>query len=384
MRTKELYEEEMEEVADTLHLFIDTNVLLSFYATAKDDLEELNKIIGLIEAKAITLYLPDQVKDEWLRNREVKLAKSIDDMQKAPLNIPIPRFMVSYEETAELRKALAQAEKARAAAINKAKTEAIHLEINADWLVQGIFAVAEILKTTPEILSSAQIREAVGNPPGKPGSLGDRLNWEHLLAKVPPGVPLHIVSKDGDFGSPFSKESPHQFLKTEWDERKKAALYLHPELRPFLQAHFPQFKFAKDIAKQYAVDRLVSSKSYSQTRKAIANLLTYLDVFTESDISRIIEAGYSNPQIFGIGYDLRVQDFYSRLILPRFTSLSEEQKFNYQYHFDIDTHDEDYQEKEDSLEPDYVQLYIDQIEDEYLDEAHNHRSRRDEEDDTPF
>jgi hypothetical protein len=207
MRTKELYEEEMEEVADTLHLFIDTNVLLSFYATAKDDLEELNKIIGLIEAKAITLYLPDQIKDEWLRNREVKLAKSIDDMQKAPLNVPIPRFMVSYRETIELRKALAQAEKSRAAAIDRAKIEATHLEINADWLVQAIFAVAEVIKTTPEILAAAQIRAAVGNPPGKPGSLGDRLNWEHLLARVPPGASLHIVSKDGDFGSPLSGAS---------------------------------------------------------------------------------------------------------------------------------------------------------------------------------
>jgi hypothetical protein len=287
MKTKELYE---EEVGDTLHLFIDTNVLLSFYATAKDDLEELKKIIGLIEAKAITLYLPDQIKDEWLRNREAKLAASIGDMQKASLNVPIPRFMVSYEETTELRKALAQAEKARAAAIDRAKIEANRLGINADWLVQAIFAAAGVLETTPDLLAAAQTRTTVGNPPGKPGSFGDRLNWEHLLARVPAGVSLHIVSKDGDFGSPLNKEAPHQFLKTEWNERKSATVHLHPELRPFLQTHFPQFKFAKDIAKQYAVDRLVSSKSYGQTRKAVANLLSYLDVLTDTEINQIIGA----------------------------------------------------------------------------------------------
>jgi predicted nucleic acid-binding protein len=111
MRIKEFYE---EEVGDALHLFIDTNILLSFYATAKDDIEELKKIIGLIEAEAIKLYVTDQVRDEWLRNREPKLAASISDMQKAPLSVPIPRFMVGYGEAVELRRALAQAEKARA------------------------------------------------------------------------------------------------------------------------------------------------------------------------------------------------------------------------------------------------------------------------------
>lgn len=47
------------------HVFIDTNVLLSFYHYSGDDLEELKKLVVLLEQKKVKLYLPSQVLIEF-------------------------------------------------------------------------------------------------------------------------------------------------------------------------------------------------------------------------------------------------------------------------------------------------------------------------------
>jgi predicted nucleic acid-binding protein len=53
-----------------VHLFIDTNIFLSFYAYASDDVEELRKLTKLISTDQLKLYLTEQVRDEFYRNRE--------------------------------------------------------------------------------------------------------------------------------------------------------------------------------------------------------------------------------------------------------------------------------------------------------------------------
>jgi predicted nucleic acid-binding protein len=53
-----------------MQLFIDTNILLSFYALNQEDLAELNKLIEAIDKQQITLLFTDQIFDEFYRNRE--------------------------------------------------------------------------------------------------------------------------------------------------------------------------------------------------------------------------------------------------------------------------------------------------------------------------
>lgn len=55
-----------------INLFVDTNVLLSFYAFTSDDIEQLRKLEGLIENGTLKLYVSRQVVDEFARNRETK------------------------------------------------------------------------------------------------------------------------------------------------------------------------------------------------------------------------------------------------------------------------------------------------------------------------
>jgi predicted nucleic acid-binding protein len=54
-------------------VFIDTNVLLSFYAFTAEDLSQLEKVVAEVKAGKLPLLITDQVRDELRRNREAGL-----------------------------------------------------------------------------------------------------------------------------------------------------------------------------------------------------------------------------------------------------------------------------------------------------------------------
>jgi predicted nucleic acid-binding protein len=66
-----------DNVASAKTLFIDTNILLSFYHLTSEDLEELRKLIALVGSKRIELVLTQQIKDEFKRNRSAKIADAL-------------------------------------------------------------------------------------------------------------------------------------------------------------------------------------------------------------------------------------------------------------------------------------------------------------------
>ena len=186
----------------TYHIFIDTNVLLSFYHYTSDDAEQLKIIAKLVEKKEMVLYLTEQVVDEFNRNRETKLAASIKDLEKWGKAPGIPRSMIGYAEAKTYQEAVSAVDKARTALITQAREDALKRTLTADSLFEEILKVAVIIKREELQIKAAETRKLIGNPPGKKDSLGDQINWECLLAGVPKGTELHIVSKDGDFASP--------------------------------------------------------------------------------------------------------------------------------------------------------------------------------------
>ena len=60
-----------------MNIFIDTNVYLSFYHLSSDDLEELKKLVVLAREGKVVLLLPEQVIDEFRRNRAAKIADAL-------------------------------------------------------------------------------------------------------------------------------------------------------------------------------------------------------------------------------------------------------------------------------------------------------------------
>lgn len=298
----------------TVHVFIDTNTFLSFFAFTKDDVEELSKLVSLIRTKLVKLYLTDQVRDEFYRNREKKLRDSIAQFEKVLAPPGIPRFMADYPQIADYSKLLNDYLKAKNEAIQRAKKEAIENRLGADVLFKELTLAAKIKRMTESDYSSAIKRMRRRNPPGKEGSLGDQINWEILLRVVPDNTDLHLVSRDGDFASPLSQNAPDAFLISEWKKKKHGKLLLHSELKPFLAEHFPEIKLAIDVERRAAIERLKNSGSFAQTHTSIAELEPFAGSFTGDEIDELLHAARSNGQIGRISNDEDVRGFYEPLI----------------------------------------------------------------------
>jgi hypothetical protein len=296
-----------------LYLFIDTNIFLSFYAYTSDDVEELRKLSSLIKTGQLKLFMTEQVRDEFYRNREDRLKESVREFGKTAVSDSIPRFMEKYQSIKTYRRSRKALLKAKDEAITQAKKEAGERAMAADTLFRELVDAAGVVKVTAKVYEAATRRMALGNPPGKQGSLGDRINWEILLAHATEGVDLHIVSRDGDFGSPLLP-TPNSFLLDEWSSKTNGTLHLHDQLKPLLKEYFPQIKLAIDAEKRAALEKLTMSGNFATTHAAVDGLTPFIGVLTSEDIHELVEAAANNSQITWILSDQDVHDFYSKLL----------------------------------------------------------------------
>jgi hypothetical protein len=167
------------------HLFIDTNVLLNFFAYSNDDLNQLEKLVELVKIHVIKLYLTQQVVDEFHRNRDIKLSASFKEFSPFG-NAECPHFMVSLAEYKPFSDAQKAYKKARKDLNDRARALADARELLADQLFDRIAKHANIIAIDDSAYAAAKKRSILGNPPGKSDvSIGDELNWELLLAHVP-------------------------------------------------------------------------------------------------------------------------------------------------------------------------------------------------------
>jgi len=166
-----------------LNLFIDTNVFLSFFHLSSDDLEEIHKLAVLIEKGDVILWLPEQVKDEFKRNRESRVFDAIKKLKEQKTKAQFPQICKDYEEYVEIRELHTEYLKKLAILINKVTTGVSERSLKADEQITKLFDSANIISTSSTLICSAKTRVEIGNPPGKNGSLGDAINWECLLEK---------------------------------------------------------------------------------------------------------------------------------------------------------------------------------------------------------
>ena len=73
-----------------MNLFIDTNVFLSFFHLTNDDLEELRKLIVLLDKEEVHLLLPEQVIHEFRRNRENKIYDLLKRLRDQKIKYQFP------------------------------------------------------------------------------------------------------------------------------------------------------------------------------------------------------------------------------------------------------------------------------------------------------
>jgi PIN domain-containing protein len=296
-----------------LHVFIDSNIYLKFYAYADDTLAELEKLHALADSNQIRIYITSQVVDEIERNREAKISEALSRFQKSASAPEIPRFALHFEESSKL---LARSKKVSESKSKLSEIIADEIQkgsLRADELIEQLTHAAFDAPITNDLIEAADIRRLVGNPPGKKDSLGDQLNWEALLEVIEDENDLHIVTNDGDFLSKLDSKAASQFLRKEWQREKSGDLFVYSSLSAFAKKHFPAINLPIDIIKSSAISRLVKTGNFANTHKQIEILNDIFDELNFEDAITIFNGLIDNSQINWIADDDDVKDFYSKL-----------------------------------------------------------------------
>lgn len=295
------------------HLFIDTNVYLSFFRLPSDDLEELKKLAAVLQQNDLQLYVTEQVRDEFRRRREDVLADSLRLASEAKLPTQFPQILRNYslfQKVDEARKAFAQHISKLNEQVGDAAMEG---SLHADKLLRELLRQATELGLTDDVVQAAKERVGRGNPPGKAGSYGDALNWEAILAAHPVGKDLDLITGDRDYLSPLNPHRLHEFLAHEWSCKKASEVHVYPNMTRFFQAHYRHIQLSEDAEAEIAVRRLVESENFLATHAAVARLTDIVE-FSERHVRTLADAAFTNTQVRWIIQDEDVEQFYRRLL----------------------------------------------------------------------
>lgn len=306
-----------------MNVFIDTNVYLNFYHLSKEDLEELRKVFVLQQNEKVTLWLTDQVKYEYNRNRESKIADALKKFKEEKLNNQIPQMVKGYSEYHDLINAIKSYDNAKSKILERMKSDIDEQELNADKVIRSIFSRGNELIVDKKILVKAKKRFDRGNPPGKKGSYGDSINWVALLEGIPQNEDLHLISEDGDYFSPLNEDQLNGFLKDEWEAQKSSKIFMYKRLSHFMAKNFPQAKLATELEKEILIKELAESPAYMDTHRVLRRL-SKISEFSSSQVNEIIKAYVENNQIYWIIEDEDVLDFAHKLLAQYKDVISED------------------------------------------------------------
>ncbi len=297
-----------------MNLFIDTNIFLSFFYLTSDDLEELKKLIVLLERGKVSLFITDQVKQEFERNREIKIVGTLKKLNNQNLRLEFPQLCKDYPEYVIMRALQRNYEEQHAILISQINKDITGRALKADNIISELFQKAKCESTTKTLIEKARLRIDIGNPPGKKGSLGDAINWEILLKHITNGQDLHFVTRDKkDFVSVLDESSLRGFLLKEWSDKKNSHIIYYNSLSSFFKEHFPHISLASELEKELLIGELFVSSSFSQTHSVVAKLSMY-DDFTAVQRNNIVNIAISNNQIYLIAEDDDVNKFLRSVI----------------------------------------------------------------------
>lgn len=338
-------------LANPIHLFIDASVFLSFYSITNDELEELQKIVDLLDSERLILYVHNHLIDEVMRNRENKLAAALSELRKTEPRMPtVPRFMNDYKEAKELRLSVQEARRLFKICADRGRAEAISSTTAADKLLNSIFSAAHVRNVEAAVIERAETRLKLGNPPGKDKQLGDRIQWEFLLRVLPFGSDLNIITRDLDFCSDLDEGAIHPFIRNEARIMRGSNVFVHRELKRFLAHHFKEFDFEnyrllkkRDDTQKFdrvsaallsnqqmqskieAMQQLRDARNEDDLVNAIDRLKALSPQLNDSDVTRIFEIALSASLVDEYALDEFVHEFFEGLLPRAFAVLNEQQ-----------------------------------------------------------
>jgi hypothetical protein len=110
----------------------------------------------------------------------------------------------------------------------------------------------------------------------------------------------------------------HEFLRSEWEDRKGSQLFFYTRISDFFKSNFPTIKIASDVEKDLAIEELGNSGSFAATHIAVKRL-SKLDAFTPLQVEELVKIAISNNQVGWIITDLDVHEFYKSLLKQKNT-----------------------------------------------------------------
>lgn len=308
-----------------MEIFIDTNILLNFYHFTNDDLDALNKVFVSHSQGSITLHLTEQVRDEFMRNREGKLQDALKRFRALSLSAQFPYFMKVYDEYSQLQDLTSKFKAKYTDISRKAEDDIKSNSLRADHLIKNIFDKSNALVTDDEIYQKAKMRMEIGNPPGKTGSIGDAINWLLLLANVPNGNDLYLITEDSDFYSSdiIDESEINPFLANEWQALKTSTVRGYRNLNDFLKDHYDGVQLSFDPEKKTLIDALETSGNFARTHALVSKLSDY-KYFSLEEAKAILDAADENSQFGWIAKDPDVMDFLKIAVMPHKNNLTKE------------------------------------------------------------
>lgn len=156
---------------DNFNVFIDSCILLDIYDLSGPDLDEFKKIAKLARSKTIVIYAPEQVVDEFWRNREGGAADALKRFRETKVVAVLPNLMRSYKQIAELQASIKQVDSAVREIIVAVEADISNDSLKADEVVTDLLSTARTDPANEDIVNRAKLRAARGNPPGKKGSI---------------------------------------------------------------------------------------------------------------------------------------------------------------------------------------------------------------------
>lgn len=278
-----------------MNIFIDTNLYLDFYRMGKDKLDELDKVFALHKYGHLKLWLPELIVSEFWRNRSKVVADNIKDIEK-DYKPALPHIFRQHDDLKNFSSTVNEVNKLKNQIINDIQKQFKDEELAADLVIKRIFEAAEIIRADDEIIEKGKRRYDLGNPPGKNKSYGDAVNWECLLAAIPEGEDIYLITEDADYKSPFIEDDMNEYMKHEWINKKKSEPHIYARLSEFIKEHFPQASTLADMEVNLIIKELEESGNFSTTHRVVEKLLKFQD-FKQEQILKLINIYLNNYQV---------------------------------------------------------------------------------------
>lgn len=312
-----------------INLFLDSNILLSFYKHSDSKIEQLRDLSQAISDSHIKLFVNDQLVSEVKRNRDTTIEEALKKFKSFEFNCQIPSYINSLDGVKDLPETLKKANTIHSNIVTNVRDLIDKRELPADEIITKLLAKKQLNNNEEKQYKAALRRFQTGRPPGKKKTtLGDELNWEFLLEQVPNNEDLHLISKDSDFASPTNKKDINFSLLEEWEEKKNSNIHFYTNLNDFSTFYNSLENLTKiRISENQAeLDLLISflreSGSFATTHLIIADFPQSPN-FTDKQINDLENVFISNSQVNQICTDSDVTELFNKERFPkeRFPSL---------------------------------------------------------------